>query len=151
MEILKLNFNTGSDGSSRNYDVEVPYKDGIVITSEFCPTELLSGDVELLAAIRGEPLDKFMEDCRKQVVAMSKIQDVDNKMDIHIGGLMATIMNHLSLHKEITLGEILMFMDCFALLMKGAGFEDEEIRGIYPNVAKTIQDLYSDYIKMKSV
>lgn len=47
-------------GESRTYVVEVPYQDGIVATSEFCPTELLSGTVELMAAIRGETLDKFI-------------------------------------------------------------------------------------------
>lgn len=147
MERLKLRFDTGAEGDRNEYLVDVPYNDGIVITSEFCPTELISGNVDLLAAFRGEPLDRFMEHCRLQVMAMSQIQDADSRLDIHIGGLMAVVMDHLSRVKTITYGELLIYVDCFALLLKGNGFEDQEIRKIYPRVAQTIKDLYPDLIK----
>lgn len=146
MEKLKLKFDTDTDSGLKEYVVEVPYKDGIVITSEFCPTELLSGNVDLLAAIRGEPLDKFMVDCRKQVLAMSKIRDSESSIDLHIGGLMAVVMDHLSRNKTITLGELLIYIDCFSLLLRGAGFNEKEVHAIYPRVAQTIKDLYSDFI-----
>lgn len=73
MESLKLNFDAAIFGNPRTFIVEVPYQNGIVATSEFCPTELLSGAVDLMAAIRGESLDDFMADCRRQLLAMSKI------------------------------------------------------------------------------
>ena len=151
MEKLKLKFDTDIGSGLKEYVVEVPYKDGIVITSEFCPTELLAGNVDLLAAFRGEPLASFMEDCRKQVYAMSQIELSDSELDKHIGGLMAVVMDHLSRSKTITLGELLIYIDCFSLLLKGAGFEDKEIRDIYPRVAETIKDLYSDYIHNPNV
>ena len=149
MNRLKLQFDTDTGPGKKVYIVEVPYKDGIVITSEFCPTELLSGNVDLLAAFRGEPLDKFMEDCRKQVLAMSKIQDSGNQIDIHIGGLMAVVMDHLSRNKTITIGELLKYVDCFSLLLKGAGFDEKEIYKIYPRVIQTIKELYSNYISFQ--
>ena len=148
MEKLKLKFDTETDIGLKEYAVEVPYKDGIVITSEFCPTELISGDVELLAAFRGEPLDRFMENCRKQVLAMSQIGETESPIDKHIGGLMAVVMDHLSRKKIINYGDLLIYVDCFALLLKGAGFEEKEICEIYPRVAQTIKDLYSDYIRI---
>ena len=142
MEKIKINFDTGAEERLKTYTVEVPYKDGIVITSEFCPAELISEKVNLLAAFRGEPLEKFMEDCRRQVFAMSQIQDTDSPLDKHIGGLMAVVMDHLSRDKSIDFGNLLMLVDCFSLLLKGAGFKDKEIREIYPRVTKTIQELY---------
>lgn len=54
METLKLNFDAQIFGQPKSLTVEVPYQNGIVATSEFCPTELLSGTVDLMAAIRGE-------------------------------------------------------------------------------------------------
>ena len=148
MEKLKLKFDTGSGDDLKEYVVEVPYKEGIVITSEFCPTELISGDIDLLAAFRGEPLDRFMEDCRKQVLAMSQIKEAESRIDLHIGGLMAVVMDHLSRNKTIRYGDLLIYVDCFALLLKGAGFEEKEIREIYPRVTQTIKDLYSDYLNV---
>ncbi len=146
MEQLKLNFDTEILGEPRTYTVEVPYQNGIVATSEFCPTELLSGAVELMAAIRGESLDKFMEDCKLQLTAMSKITEVDTALDRHIGGLMAVVMDHLSRNKMISMGDLLRYVDCFSLLLKAADFDHEEIRGMYPRITRTIMDLYPDYI-----
>lgn len=146
MEKLKLNFDTEILGKPRTYVVEVPYQEGIVATSEFCPTELLSGTVDLMAAIRGESLDKFMSDCRMQLLAMSKIKEADTDLDRHIGGLMAVVMEHLSRQKEIVFGELLIYIDCFSLLLKAGGFNSDEIRNIYPRVTKTIVDLYPDFV-----
>lgn len=146
MELLKLNFDTEISGVPRTYIVEVPYKNGIVATSEFCPTELLSGRVDLMAAIRGESLDKFMADCRMQLIAMSKIIEADTDLDRHIGGLMAVVMEHLSRNNKIDFGDLLIYVDCFSLLLKAADFDHEEIRLMYPRIAQTIMELYPDYI-----
>ena len=146
MEKLKLNFDTEILGQPHTYVVEVPYQEGIVATSEFCPTELLSGAVDLMAAVRGETLDKFMAHCRMQLLAMSKIKEVDTDLDRHIGGLMAVVMEHLSRQKKIVFGELLIYTDCFSLLLKAGGFDSDEIRNIYPRVTKTIVDLYPDFV-----
>ncbi len=147
MEKLKLNFDTEILGRLRTYVVEVPYQAGIVATSEFCPTELLSGSIDLIAAIRGESLDKFMVDCQKQLLAMSKITEVTTELDRHIGGLMAVIMDHFSRNSTMTFGDLLIYIDCFCLLLNAAGFNNKEIYEIYPRVTKAIVDLYSDYIE----
>lgn len=146
MEKLKLNFDIEVQGEPRTYIVEVPYQNGIVATSEFCPTELLSGTVDLMAAIRGESLDKFMADCRMQLLAMSKITEADTALDRHIGGLMAVVMEHLSRKNNISFGDLLIYVDCFSLLLKAAGFVRDEIYSMYPRITHTILELYPDYI-----
>lgn len=151
MEKLKLNFDTKILGKPRTYVVEVPYQEGIVATSEFCPTELLSGPVDLMAAIRGESLDKFMEDCKLQLIAMSKITEADTDLDRHIGGLMAVVMDHISRNKTISMGDLLRYVDCFSLLLKAADFDNVEIRGMYPRITRTIMDLYPDYIDKRAL
>lgn len=147
MENLKINFDTTIQGQPQTYIVEVPYQNGIVATSEFCPTELLSGTVDLMAAVRGESLDKFMADTRMQLLAMSKLTESETELDRHIGGLMAVVMDHLSRKKKISFGKLLIYVDCFSLLLKAAGFDREEIHLIYPRVTKTIVDLYPDNIE----
>lgn len=146
METLKLNFDTTVKGCPTTYVVEVPYRDGIVATSEFCPTELLSGAVELMAAVRGESLDDFMTDCRMQLMAIAKIADAESELDLHIGGLMAVVMDHFSRQGRIVFGDLLIYVDCFSLLLKAAGYAEDEIRSIYPRVTHTIVELYPDYV-----
>ena len=139
MESLKLNFEANILGKRTRIVVEVPYQKGLVATSEFCPTSLM-------AAIRGESLDDFMADCRSQLVAMERITETDQPLDIHIGGLMATVMDRLSRRGSISFSELLTCVDCFSLLLKGAGFDHQEIREIYPKVVGTIVELYPDNI-----
>ena len=146
MESLKLNFDATILGNPRTFIVEVPYQNGIVATSEFCPTKLLSGTVDLMAAVRGETLDKFIADSRMQLLAISQITDADTELDCHIGGLMAVIMTHLSRKKELSFGDLLRYIDCFSLLLKAAGFESDEIHSMYPKIARTILDIYPDNI-----
>lgn len=146
MESLKLNFDAIIHNEPKTFVVEVPYQDGVVVTSKYCPTSFLSGSVDLMAAIRGETLDKFMADCRRQLVAIAKITEADTELDLHIGGLMAAVMDHLSRAKRISFGELLIYVDCFSHLLEAAGFEEREIREIYPRVTRTILELYPDYI-----
>ena len=61
MESLRLDFEACILGQKRNIIVEVPYQNGLVATSEFCPTEFLSGDVKLFAAVHGESFGLFHE------------------------------------------------------------------------------------------
>ncbi len=151
MEQLKLNFDTEISGEPHTYIVEVPYQNGIVATSEFCPTELLSGTVDLMAAVRGESLDQFMEDCKMQLLAMSQITEADTDLDRHIGGLMAVVMDHLSRFKMISMGDVLRYVDCFSLLLKAAGYDNEEIREMYPRITGKIMDLYPNHIEQVNV
>ena len=147
MELLRLNFEANILGERKNLIVEVPYRNGIVATSEFCPTEYLSGSVELMAAVRGETLDRFISDCRRQLIAMEKITEAETPLDAHIGGLMAAVMDRLSRKGSITFSELLNYADCFSLLLKGGEFASEEIREIYPRVVQTIVSLYPENIE----
>lgn len=146
MEILKLSFDAEILGKHKELLIEVPYQDGNVATSEFCPTELLSGNVPLMAALRGESLDIFMADCKRQLKAMAKAEEAKTEMDCHIAGLMAAVMNHLSHTGTMEFGDLLQMMDCFSLLLKANGFSHDEIKDIYPRVTRTIIELYPENI-----
>lgn len=143
---VKLSFNARIDGKKRVFNVEAPCREGVVITNEFCPIELLEGSVELLAAIRGVSINRFREDCQRQVLAMSNLDETDSEIDRHIGGLMAVVMDHLSRNKKITMSELLNYVDSFSLLLKGSKFDQEEIHALYPRIISTIQNLYPSSI-----
>ncbi|MDE5976447.1 MAG: hypothetical protein K2G69_07850, partial [Muribaculaceae bacterium] len=125
METLKLNFDTDLRNEKKTLVVEIPYQEGMVATSEFCPNECMSGPVKLMAAVRGEPLEDFISDCRRQLSVMSKIDSTDSELDLHIGGLMAVVMDHLSREKTIPFSVLLRYADCFSHLLRGAGFPQE--------------------------
>ena len=51
MVTIKLSFDAHILGNKQIITFEVPYSDGIVATSRFCPAELLNGDIKLIAAL----------------------------------------------------------------------------------------------------
>lgn len=147
MENLKLNFDTSVNENKKTLVVEVPYQEGLVATSLYCPTKMLEGSVDLMAAVRGETLDEFIDRCRSQLLAYSKIQDEMPELDRHIGALMATVLSDIDSRGEVKYGELLSHLDCFSLLLKADGFREGEIRELYPLMAQTLQSLYPDYIR----
>lgn len=146
METLKLNFDTHICDTPHTLTVKVPYQEGMVATSSFCPKEFLTGSVDLMAAVRGETLDRFLSSCNLLLHAASKISDAENTLDRLIGGLMALVMTHFSQNGKMTTGDLLLYVDCFSHLLEAEGFEDPVIRLMYPRIVKTIVDLYPDNV-----
>lgn len=147
MELLKLNFDINNPAMPRTLTVEIPYQDGNVATSEFCPTRLMEGSVDLMAAVRGVTLDRFVEECRRQALAMSRIEEAESALDRHIGALMAVVVDHLDRETDMQLADLLTYTDCFSLLLKADSFGSDEVRRIYPEIVETIMNLYPDRIK----
>lgn len=127
--------------------VTVPVENQSVITSQFCPRELITGGHPFILAINGESINEFVTHCQKQVVAISISKNNTKKIDRHIGGLMAIILEHISNCRRLIFGDLLIYVDCFAHLLKADGFTDVEIKDIYPEITKTIVDFYPDYVK----
>lgn len=127
--------------------VTVPVEDGAAITNEYCPQELVTGGLSFITAVNGESIEEFMADCQKQVIAMGETSNSPNKIDRHIGGLMAVVMEHLTRCGRLIFGDLLIYVDCFAHLLIADGVSEAEVRATYPKITKTIVDFYPDYVK----
>lgn len=127
-------------------NVCAPVENGMVITNEYCPQSLVTGGLSFVSAVNGEEVEEFFNDCTKQVIAMS-MSNEEKIVDRHIAGLMAVVMDHIARHGRLIFGDLLIYVDCFSLLLKAAGLSDYQIRTIYPKVTKLIVDFYPDYIK----
>lgn len=142
MNLKKFQFK----GRSRIYSVEAPVENSGIRTDKFCPQDLLTGGVSIITAINGESEAEFISDCQKQVLAMDLADAEASPVDRHIAGLMAVVMDHFSRCGRIIFGDLLIYMDCFSLLLEADGFSEDEIQKIYPRITRTIVDLYPDYV-----
>lgn len=77
---------------------------------------------------------------------MEAVGQQDTLLDVHIGGLMAVVMDHLARCGRLIFGDLLIYMDVFSLLLEADGLSPDEIRNIYPRVTRTIVDLYPDKV-----
>lgn len=133
-------------GKEKIYSVKVELEPGGVRTDRFCPEQLLTGGITGITAINGETEEEFLCDCRKQVMVMDLTDGDTTSFDRHIAGLMAAVLDHLSQFGRIIFGDLLIYVDCFSLLLEADGYEEEEIRAIYPRMVRAIVDLYPAHV-----
>ena len=146
METKRFCFPGNIHGNQKDFIVKAPVENGGVYTNKYCPQDLLTGGVSFIKAVNGDVISEFIADCQKQVIAMSTAGVNETRLDTHIAGLMAVVMDHLARCGRLIFGDLLIYMDCFSLLLEADDFSDEEIREIYPRVTRTIVELYPDYI-----
>lgn len=133
-------------GQRKDLIVKAPVENGAVITNKFCPQELMTGGLSFVTAINGESIEEFIQDCSNQVFGINAAGNNCSRLDAHIGGLMCSVMNHITRCGRLIFGDLLIYMDCFALLLEADGFSEAEIRQTYIRVCRTIVQLYSDYV-----
>lgn len=147
MEKHKFLFKACIMGRKKDLIVAAPVESHNVVTNEYCPQELLTGGLPFVTAINGESVDEFINDCNTQVNAMSQIPTAASIMDAHVGGLMAAIASHINRCGRLIFGDLLIYVDCFSLLLAADGIGDKEIRHVYPRIVRTVVDRYPNHIK----
>lgn len=145
MENLKLTFEATIHDCQESFVIDLPYQHGIVATNRFCPVDLLSPNINLLAAVKGETLDSFMLRCRRFCIAIDMLKE-DSKFDILIGALMATVISKISESGTITISELLSDLDCFALFLSASGYPETEIPDVYRHTLQAIISIYPTQI-----
>lgn len=146
MENKTFRFKANILGEEILLQITAPTECGGVITNKFCPQSLLTGGVSFVEAINGESLDEFALDCQRQILGMEAAGKVKSRLDAHIAGLMASVMDHLCRCGRLIFGDLLIYMDCFSLLLEADGFPEDEIREMYPRITRTIVELYPEQI-----
>lgn len=149
MEKRNILFEACIQGVQKELVVSVPVDGDKVVTSEYCPQELLTGGLEFveIRGFNGEMLWEFMADCNMQIKAMENADEYSSRMEIHIEGLMAAVVSHIYRCGRLIFGDLLIYVDCFSLLLKADGFDDTEIKNAYPVVTKAIVDMYPAALK----
>lgn len=138
METIKLNFDAEVLGKGKTITIEMPYSDGVIATSRFCPMELLSGDVKLLAALNGEPLEDFVKDCKLQLAFANEANNQSSLHESFIAGLMASVMEHHSRTGKLTMKDYLLHMDVFSYLINACGVSTDQVIRMYPKVLESV-------------
>lgn len=126
--------------------VNVPLMNGGVQTNKFCPNELLTGGLSYLTPLQGELEQDFIQDCQNILTGAEATGKNDDRIDAFIGGLMGTVMNHFNRCGRLIFGDLLIYMDCFALLLEADGVPSDRVRNIYIDVLRCIVKLYDEKV-----
>ena len=167
----QFKYNLRSGGEPRTLSFAIPYENGSVITNRYCPQQLLTGGLpHIIDAVNGESISEFDQDCRNQILGIEsagnlvtaraeppssleryaeRSRDYSNvpKIDAHIAGLMAAVMNHINCCGRLIFGDLLIYVDVFSYLLAADGYSEKEVKTIYPRILRSIVDLYPGYVK----
>lgn len=146
MYTQEFKFRGAFHGKMKEFIFSIPMENGSVITNKYCPAELINGGINLIKPINGESMGEFINDCQNQIDGMKSSDNGMALIDLHIAGLMTSVMDHISRCGRLIFGDLLIYMDCFSYLLEADGIEEDEIREIYPRVTRTIVELYPNYI-----
>ena len=142
----KIKFNAVINGQSKVLTVNVALMNGGVQTNKFCPNELLTGGLSFVTPVQGELEQDFIKDCQNILSCAEATGKNDDRIDAFIGGLMGTVMNHFNRCGRLIFGDLLIYMDCFALLLEADGVPSDRIRTIYIDVLRCIVKLYDEKV-----
>jgi hypothetical protein len=146
----QFTFSIRKNGYLQRCSFTAPVESGYVITNNYCPNALIIGEGSMLSQIaipqNGETENEFIQDCQNIVNKSNTISDDD--VFFCLGqGLMNVVSNHINRCGRLLFQDLLIYMDCFAYLLKAAGYADSEIKRVYPIITKQIVDLTNQYIK----
>lgn len=134
------------NGQSKVLTVNVTMMNGGVQTNKFCPNELLTGGLSFVTPVQGEMESEFVQDCKNIISGIQAAGRTDTRIEAFIGGLMRVVMNHINRCGRLIFGDLLIYLDCYALLLDADGFSEHEIRNSYIQVCRSIVQLYDDYV-----
>lgn len=143
----QFKYNLRSGGEPRTLSFSIPYENGSVVTNRYCPQQLLTGGLShIIDAVNGESICEFDQGCRNQIRGIESAGNV-SKIDAHIAGLMAAVMNHINCCGRLIFGDLLIYVDVFSYLLAADGYSEKELKTIYPRILRGIVDLYPGYVK----
>lgn len=134
------------NGEPKFLTVKVPVSDAGVQTNRFCPDELLTGGVAFVEPLQGELESDFIRDCLNILAGTEASGRKADNIHAFIGGLMGTVMSHFNRCGRLIFGDLLIYMDCFALLLEADGVPADRIRSIYIDVLRIIVNLYDENV-----
>ena len=146
----QFTFSIKVNGFFKKLSFTVPVEGGNVITNYFCPNALYTGEGSFISQIAtpvtGETEEEFVKDCQN-IVNVSNQTDDDDIFFCLGEGLFDVVSNHIKKCGRLLFQDLLLYMDCFAYLLKATGYAESEIKRVYPMVTKQIVDVTGQYVK----
>lgn len=144
-----FSFNFSKSGINKILNFSVPSQNGFVITNAYCPVELLRGSgpfAALMTPITGEAENEFRTDCQNQIMATCRSFKSD-LWQAHLDGLHSAVNAHIQRCGRLIFNDLLIYVDCFAYLVKAHGYSESDIKYQYPRIVKCIVDNKASYVK----
>ena len=130
MENLKLfAFTTNIKGVPQNIRFSLPTNASFVITNQYRPNLFVGFSFPLAEMQAGEDIKDFHNDCNNILTAASRSSQ--EGLDALVDGLIEVIKAHIARCGRLIFGDLMIYIDCWAHILKGGGVSEQDVRDYY--------------------
>lgn len=121
------------DWEDRLYFISLNFNKDDIIVNHLRPPELF----EILPYTNHSERE-FLNIWTRFIIGLSVCSNEKDPLEKNIGALTFTVMDSILTKGKISFDELLKHVDCFSMMLKEEGYENDKIRGIYLAISKAI-------------
>lgn len=146
MENLRLfAFSSNVKGVPNRISFSLPTDSSFVISNQYRPN-LFSGAMSPIVNMQaGEGIKEFYDDCCNILTAASR--SPEEGVDALVDGLLAVINAHIARCGRLIFGDLMIYIDCWVHILKGAGVSDQDARDYYSVELGILLSIFLPHIK----
>ena len=146
MENLRLFvFSADVKGVPNRISFKLPTSSSFAITNQYRPNLYSDSILPIVDVQAGEEVRDFYNDCNNILSAAS--QSSEEGVDALVDGLIAVINAHIARCGRLIFGDLMIYIDCWAYILKGAGVSDEDVRDYYSVELGILLSIFLPHIK----
>lgn len=146
MENLRLfAFSSNVKGVPNRIGFSLPTDSSFVISNQYRPN-LFSGTMSPIVNMQaGEGIKEFYDDCCNILAAASRSSE--EGVDALVDGLIAVINAHIARCGRLIFGDLMIYIDCWVHILRGAGISDQDARDYYSVELGILLSIFLPHIK----
>ncbi len=121
-------FNPQINGFPTRIEMTLPVSSNYVITNQYRP-DIYPMSAAIVGMQAGEIISEFYADCNNIINAASASQK--REVDALVEGLISVVKSHIQRCGRLIFGDLMIYLDCWAHILKGAGLTDQEVKDCY--------------------
>ena len=123
-------FEAHVNGCPQRISFRLPVMNGSnhVITNQFRPDIYPKSDV-IVGFQSGESISEFYNDCTNILSEASRSSE--EGVDALVDGLITVIKAHIARCGRLIFGDLMIYIDCWAHILKGGGVSEQDVRDYY--------------------
>lgn len=131
-------------GVPQRISFHLPVESGVVITNQYRPDIIpLSSSIVGLQA--GEAIFEFQNDCENIINVAGN--STNSGIDAFVDGLLDVVKSHINRCGRLIFGDLMIYVDCFAHIIKAIGLPENEVKQCYLIELAIITKGFLPYIK----
>lgn len=131
-------------GVPQRISFPLPVESGFVITNQYRP-DIIPLPNPIVGLQAGEAIFEFQNDCENIINVAGN--STNSSVDAFVDGLLGVVKSHVNRCGRLIFGDLMIYVDCFAHIIKAIGLPEDEVKQCYLIELAIITKGFLPYIK----